>query len=311
MFKKSIAAIVSAAFLVAGPGHLTVTASAQTIGRGPGKVSVTPAIGTGLNTPVPGASSFLDMPTLPQGAPRSPALSAAPSIAAPAAAKAAPAKAEGSPLDVIESRAGVAEKGAALKILFENASTVGEVPDVLGRSAASGAAAKSGLSRSSLISAKSPSTVDRARQDKGSVAGAIPDRILNGALLGLAAEAGVVVLLGGPVALPLLTAMAWAGIAAGLVSQFHNAKLAQVAGTILGGVAGALAAPGGLPVLLGLVVGLNVSRFCSSQRRPNADFMAAVAMGVAGMMIGVALPGWLGGLAAKATASKQPPPPAD
>ncbi len=160
MFKKSIAAIVSAAVLVAGPGHLTLTAAAQTIGRGPGKVSVTPAIGTGLNTPAPGASSFFDMPTLPQGPLSSPAPSAAPHTAAPtpvvsvaAAAKAMPATAKGSPLAVIQSQdpaVGVPEKAAALKNLFENSPVTGyEALEVLGQSAA---AAKTGLSRSEQAS---------------------------------------------------------------------------------------------------------------------------------------------------------------
>ncbi len=146
MLKKSIAAIVSAAFLITGPGHLTLTAAAQTIGRGPGRVSVTPAMGTGLNTPVPGSFSFFDMPALPLGPLSSPALSAAPRIAAAApvasvaaAAKAVPATAKGSPLTVIQSQdpaVGVPEKGAALKALFDLAPVIGsESSAVLGQSA--------------------------------------------------------------------------------------------------------------------------------------------------------------------------------
>src|SRR3989338_3728641 len=69
MFKKSLASIVSAAVLVAGPGHLTLDAAAQTLTRGPvAGVSVTPVIGTGINSPVPGASSF----NVPPLAPRAP-----------------------------------------------------------------------------------------------------------------------------------------------------------------------------------------------------------------------------------------------
>src|SRR3989338_1875237 len=84
MFKKSLASIVSAAVLVAGPGHLTLDAAAQTLTRGPvAGVSVTPVIGTGINSPVPGASSF-NVPALAPGALIAPAPIAAPSpVAAP------------------------------------------------------------------------------------------------------------------------------------------------------------------------------------------------------------------------------------
>ena len=158
MFKKSLASIVSAAILVAGPGNLTLSAAAQTIGRGAAaNVSVIPTIGTGFNSPVPGASSF-NVPTLAPGALIAPALMAAPILVAPApvaaspialaatpvlpaAAKAMPMTAAGSPLSVIkaqDAKVGVAEKGAALNVLFENSVAAGqESLEVLGQSAAS------------------------------------------------------------------------------------------------------------------------------------------------------------------------------
>ncbi len=181
MFKKSLASVVSAALLVAGPGNLTLTAAAQTMGRAAVTgVSVTPTIGTGLHSPVPGASSFY-MPSLTPGALIAPTLMAAPSLvpvpaAAVPAALTAAAKAAGSPLAVIQSqdpKTGVAEKGAALNALFENSLVTGhEAIEVLGQSAAS---AESGLSRSEATSAKSPVAIERAALEKGSAAGSLSD----------------------------------------------------------------------------------------------------------------------------------------
>jgi phage shock protein A len=155
MFKKSIASIVSAAILVAGPGHLALTAAAQTMSRGPVTgISVTPTIGTGLTSPLPGASSF-NSPMLSPVSLMAPSLLAAPSItpailpvaaqsAKPMAIVATPvlaAAAKGSPLSVIASqdpKVGAAEKGAALNVLFENSMVKGhETTEVLGQSAES------------------------------------------------------------------------------------------------------------------------------------------------------------------------------
>ena len=81
MFKKSIASIVSAAVLVAGPGHLSLTAVAQTMTRGPVTgISVTPTIGTGLNSPLPGAFSVNSSMLSPVSL-TAPSLLAAPSAA--------------------------------------------------------------------------------------------------------------------------------------------------------------------------------------------------------------------------------------
>ncbi len=188
MLKKSLASIVSAAILVAGPGNLTLTAAAQTMGRAPVTgVSVIPTVATGLNSPALAAPSF-NMPTL--GAITSPSLMVAPSIAAPApvvaaapvalaaqpvlpaAAKAMPTMAKGSPLSVIQSqdtKVGVAEKGTALNALFENSLVTGhESVEVLGQSAAS---AETGLSRSETVSAKSPVAIEGARLQKAAAAG--------------------------------------------------------------------------------------------------------------------------------------------
>ena len=78
MFKKSLASVVSAAVLVAGPGHLTLTAAAQTMNRAPVTgVSVTPSFGAGLNSPSLGASSF-NAPALAPGALLAPGLTVAP-----------------------------------------------------------------------------------------------------------------------------------------------------------------------------------------------------------------------------------------
>jgi len=182
MFKKSLASVVSAAVLVAGPGNLTLTAAAQTMSRGAiTGVSVTPSIGTGLHSPVPGASS-LNIPTLTPGALlAAPSLAPAPIAAAPVAAKtlavaatpvAAAAKASGSPLSVISSRdakVGVAEKGAALDSLFDNSMATGrEALEVLGRSAAS---VETGLSRPSALRADDLSVIERAAVAKGAAAG--------------------------------------------------------------------------------------------------------------------------------------------
>jgi phage shock protein A len=194
MFKKSLASVVSAAVLVAGPGHLTLTAAAQTMNRGAVTgVTVTPTIGNGLNSPVPGASSF-NMPALTPGLLATPGLtdasrlkipvpmSLAPVAASlaerplPAAAKAMPVAAAGSPLAVIRSqdpKTSAAEKGAALNALFENSRAAApEALSVLGRDAAS---VETGLSRAEAASAKSPVAIERAALAKGRAAGSLSD----------------------------------------------------------------------------------------------------------------------------------------
>ena len=184
MFKKSLASIVSAALIVAGPGHLSLTAAAQSMARGPvTNVSVIPTIGTGMNSPILGAASLI-MPTLAPGALMSPSLLVAPSLVAPApvavaaakplalAAAAVPAAAKASPLSIIASRdakTGVAEKGAALNAFFDSSLITGhEVLEVLGQSAAS---VESGLGRNEVASAKSPASIERAALEKGQAAG--------------------------------------------------------------------------------------------------------------------------------------------
>jgi len=142
MLKKSLASLISCAVLSAGPGDHVLTASAQTMARGPVTgVSVTPMIATGLSSPIPGASS-LNIPSLPAGALVAPTLTVAPAVAAPIAAAAGKAMpATGSPLSVIVSQdasVGVSERGAALNALFENSTLPGHgAIGVLGRSAAS------------------------------------------------------------------------------------------------------------------------------------------------------------------------------
>ncbi len=87
MFKKSLAAIVSAAVLVVGPGHLTLTAAAQATTRGPvAGVTATPTIGTGLNSPLPTAFFSSRMPNLVTGVLTAPSLPTTPRVAAPAPA---------------------------------------------------------------------------------------------------------------------------------------------------------------------------------------------------------------------------------
>ncbi len=180
MFKKSLASVVSAAILVAGPGNLTLTAAAQSRGAVTG-ISVTPSIGTGFSAPVPGAASF----NSPMLAPSlmAPSLLAAPSLApAPVASIAAapvalsativPAAAKGSPVSVIQSKdaaVGVSEKGAALNVMFENsrAANAGAL-EVSGVSAAS---VESGLSRSEVVSAKSAAMIERASVQKAAAGG--------------------------------------------------------------------------------------------------------------------------------------------
>ncbi len=118
MFRQSLASVVSAALLMVGPGPL----SAQMMSRGPVAVSVTPTIGAGLNSPVPGASS--NIPTLaPVGALTASIVPAAPvPVAAVQPQALAPVTAQGSPLAVIRSQdpaVGVDKKGAALDVLFD------------------------------------------------------------------------------------------------------------------------------------------------------------------------------------------------
>ncbi|HAZ07995.1 MAG TPA: hypothetical protein DCZ01_05595 [Elusimicrobia bacterium] len=112
MLKNSIVSFVSAAFLVAGPSHLTPEAAAQIISRGPVTgTSVTSAIGTGLNSSVPSALSPI-MPASSQGALSAPTL--------------LPVK--GLPLAVIQSQdssVGVAEKATALGIMFDDSVRTG------------------------------------------------------------------------------------------------------------------------------------------------------------------------------------------
>lgn len=145
MFHKPIAEIVSAAVLVAGPGHLTLSAAAQTMTRGSVTgASVTPPIATGLNSSVYGASSHI--PTLTPGAPAIPSLNAAANSApvpvaakalVPAAAKAVSVTAQGMSLAVISSqdeKAGVVEKTVALDALFENSTGAEpETPEAMTR----------------------------------------------------------------------------------------------------------------------------------------------------------------------------------
>lgn len=77
MLKKPLASAVLVACIVAGPGPFALTVAAQTIMRGPVTgATVTPAIGTGIKTPILGASPF-SMPSLIPGA------LAVPSLAAP------------------------------------------------------------------------------------------------------------------------------------------------------------------------------------------------------------------------------------
>lgn len=125
MFRKFLASVVSAAILMVGPGPL----AAQTISRGPVAVSVIPAIGTGLVSPVPGASS-LNMPTAAAGALTAPTVSAAPLPVAAVQSQALAATDSGSPLAVIRSQdpaVGVDKKGAALNALFENSMSAAAV----------------------------------------------------------------------------------------------------------------------------------------------------------------------------------------
>ncbi|OGR73124.1 MAG: hypothetical protein A2X40_08095 [Elusimicrobia bacterium GWC2_65_9] len=131
MFHKPIASIVSAAVLVAGPGHLPLFAAAQTMTRGAVTgVSATPRIAAGLNGSVYGASSYI--PTLTPGALAVPSLNVAANPAlvpvaaktqVPVVAKAAPVTAQDMSLAVSalqEENGDVAKKDAALNALFEN-----------------------------------------------------------------------------------------------------------------------------------------------------------------------------------------------
>ncbi len=123
VFKKSLASVVSAALLMVGPGPL----AAQMMTRGPVAVSVTPTIGAGLNSPVPGASS--NIPTLaPVGALTGSIVPAAPVPVAAVQLRALAASDSGSPLAVIQSQdpaVGVDKKGAALAVLFDQAPVTG------------------------------------------------------------------------------------------------------------------------------------------------------------------------------------------
>ena len=139
MFKKSLVAIMSSAILTAGP--LPLTAAAQTVVRGPAAgVTAIPAIGAGINSPLPGGLPFI-APGLTPSALAAPSLLPAsivpaPSVLIPAAAVAkplSPAVAVGeSPLSVIQSRdpsVSVDDKAAALGSLFDKSASAGSAAD--------------------------------------------------------------------------------------------------------------------------------------------------------------------------------------
>lgn len=137
MFKKFRTAVVAAALLAAG--SLTLAAVAQTMVRGAvSGVTVTPAIGVGLNFPAPAASfspNALNVSSLsasPLVIVAAPAV--IPTVVQPAlatqllSAPAAPIK--GSPLALIASgdpSVGVHAKAAALGALFENSRPAADV----------------------------------------------------------------------------------------------------------------------------------------------------------------------------------------
>jgi len=174
MFNKSLAAIVSAAVIVAGPGHLALTAAAQTKSRGSvTRVSEVPLLAVS-NIPMLGTAPLLAVSNIPMlGTAPSlvvtniPMLGAAPSLvvtnipmlgAAPSLVVTnIPILGAAPSLSVIKSedaRVGAIEKRDALGSLFDNSIITGHEPiDVLGRSAAS---LESRLSRSNAASAKPP-----------------------------------------------------------------------------------------------------------------------------------------------------------
>ncbi len=87
MFRKHCAVAVIAAFFVAGPGHLTVTASAQTISRAVVPMAGSSALGIGAGLANPG-STGTGLTLLPLSG--MPLLGSAHALSAPTAAPAAP-----------------------------------------------------------------------------------------------------------------------------------------------------------------------------------------------------------------------------
>ncbi len=143
---------MSVAVAAAGLGQLPSAAAAQTMSRGVvGGVPLTPSIGAGLRSPVPGAYPLLAPGLMPgirllRSLPAAPAAAPTPLPAAlvPSAyAQAAPSTVTGSPFASIlspDAGAGLGEKSAALGALYENApAAVREPLEVLGRSEASAA----------------------------------------------------------------------------------------------------------------------------------------------------------------------------
>ncbi|UPT73755.1 MAG: hypothetical protein M0D55_18200 [Elusimicrobiota bacterium] len=195
MFKKSLASLVSAAVIVAGPGHLSMNAAAQTMRAPVTGVSVTPSIGAGLGSPV---STSFNVPVLAPSALTAPSLTAAPSAAAPAPVAAAPVAAA-QPVAVKAAAVTPAEAAkafpqgsyAALRAIQLPPASKGEQGGVEAAQALnrafdnSGSAASSalevagaasvvefGLTRADVASAKSPAAVERAAMNAGKAASA-------------------------------------------------------------------------------------------------------------------------------------------
>lgn len=119
--------VVSAAILVAGPGHLAWTAAAQTMSRGPiTGVSMVPTIGAGVNSPDRGAFPVSEPSLVPGAALTVPSLPAALILAVPAAVESqALVAAAASP------RSGPASSGAALEGEREGAAGLFEAEALL------------------------------------------------------------------------------------------------------------------------------------------------------------------------------------
>ena len=176
MFKKTLASIVTAAILVAGPGQLTLTAAAQMTTRAVvPSVSATPTIAAGL-TPIAPAPVSLNTLLLPLAARTAP-------VAVPLAqhAKLTPAAANTTPiapLALIQSEdpnISLNEKGAALKEFFDQA-TPKPQEDAPAEVVGQPSAGTPSLSpAANTLSAKTPSSLERAAVDLKPVTDALAD----------------------------------------------------------------------------------------------------------------------------------------
>jgi hypothetical protein len=180
---------------------------------------------------------------------------------------------------------------------LESSIAVGAAPQTAGQILADAQAS----GRAAEVAAELEARKKAIAEGKGGSNGAqIPGLVWAGVLAGAALQVAAVMALGWAAALPLLSVMGWAGLAAGAASFFAKD---QTMGTILGLIGGGLLAAqtviASLPIIaLGAVTGAFVGWFASSvPSKPGIGNFFGATFG--GMLIGVSAPAWLGALAGK------------